>query len=124
MGNLSWQINANTGDYVLQNGSPVIDTTLKTPAYIRLKSPRTRWLYAPDNNYGSDYYLSHVRIASSSQVDDIAKRAMQPFLDTNRAQSVDVETVAAARGAIEQNITITDSVGQNYTLNLTPVGGV
>lgn len=119
-----WQIDPSTGDYVVLSGSPVEDTTILTSAYIRLKTRRTQWLYAPDTNYGSDFYKSHARILQTATLENYATKALNPLVTTNRAQSVSVATTAAQRGAIQLSAQIIDSSGQPQVLNFNPGVGV
>lgn len=118
----SWKLDPATGDYVVEGGNPVTDETLKTPAYIRLKVQRLRWLYAPSSQYGSDYYASHIRIRSTEDLEKIGNKALKPLVDDLRAKSAEVITTAAARGSVELQARIVDDLGQVEVLTFTPLG--
>lgn len=118
----SWKIDPRTGDYIMERGSPVEDDSLITPAIIRLKVQRQRWLHAPNSKYGSEFYASHVRVKTTAELEKIGSQALQPLVDDGRAQNVDVQTTAAQRGGIALNIEITNSLGQPEVLTFTPLG--
>lgn len=123
---MSWEINPHTGDYVMTNGAPIDSASLRYPAYYRLKIPRTRWMYAPDDKYGSDLYTLQKRFSSNdvTPATAIAKRALQPIVDDGRAKSVTVEFLdPAGRNDIQMAATLVDKQGKPHTLNLPPVGG-
>lgn len=112
-----------TGDYVIENGRPVQDGSLNTPAYIRLKTSRTRWLYAPDTKFGSDFYLFHRR---HLQNDDktlitVAQRALQPLIDDGRAAAIRVTQLGSDRNAWQCRAQITQANGETTPLIFRPV---
>lgn len=114
-------------DYVVDNfGNLVNDPTLKTPAYIRLKTPRQNWLLAPDKNFGSDFYLIRKNITSSdvSKYINTAERALAPLIDQNRASDVTVEIADRARHGAALSIKITDIKSENDQELFVPVGGI
>lgn len=119
----SWKIDPQTRDYVMTKGSPTQDDTLKTPAYIRLMAPRNNWLYAPNDKWGSDYYLMHKRVGDYAAVEEVATRALQPVIDDGRASDVEAVITDSQRGAAELKVNITDSSGIPEVFNFTPVGG-
>ena len=63
-----WSLDPATGDYVLNGGAPVQITNLQIPAYYRWKIKRTRWLYAPNNKYGSDFFMLKKNISSDNEI--------------------------------------------------------
>jgi phage gp46-like protein len=122
---LSWKLDSNSGDYVLNSkGNAVIDTTFATPAIIRLRAQRTQWMYAPDINWGSDYYTTTVRLNNSKLLDNIGTRALQPLVTEGLALNVQVQTVAASRINFTQQATIVENNGQQTTVNFSPVGNI
>lgn len=124
--NESWLIDPVTRDYVLDsNGNPTIDKTLKTPAYIRVKTPRTKWLYAPDEKYGSDLYLIKKNLTNgdNTAVINAEERALEPLIDQGRAVSIIAENVSQGRNYIQTKIEILDAQGEVDELLLAPVGG-
>lgn len=123
---MSWKIDPKTGDYLMTNGAPVDDPSLIYPAYYRLKTERTKWLYAPDNLYGSDFYTVKKRFSVNdvNPLNNLAKRALQPMLTDKRAKNVSATFLTpAGRNDVELSVTIVDSQGKPQTLNLPPVGG-
>ena len=120
----SWDIDPASGDYLLVDGNPVPTESLRIPAYVRLKVRRTQWLYAPDENYGSDYYTVKKRQTSreASSLEAIGARALQPMLDDGRASEIDVTAQTATRGSAGLQATILDAQGQPDQLNLQSLG--
>lgn len=121
----SWKIDPAKGDYMLDElGRPVIDVSLATPGYIRLKTHRTKWLYAPDKKYGSDFYLGKIKrdLNNTGASISIAKKALQPMLDNKSAVSVKVVSTGNTRYALEFSATIVDNKGKSEEIILNPVG--
>lgn len=120
----NWNLDPKTGDYVLIGGSPEQTNSLQIPAYIRLKTPRTRWLYAPDERYGSDFYTLQKRQTTrdSSLVETVAANALQPIVDDGRAQTIEVETTVLARNAIGLQTEILTADGSIEELTLPSLG--
>lgn len=125
----SWKIDPKSGDYVMDSSGkpqPVDDLTM--PAYYRVKIKRGQWLYAPDNNYGSDIYLIKKRFAGQdvSTLKNIIEKALQPMIDDKRAKDV----VAGASQSIQYNsrsdlamdVQIEDAQGQVQQLSLPTLG--
>lgn len=126
MKNESWKIDPRTGDYVMENGVPVPETSLRNPGFYRLKVKRTQWLYAPDSKYGSDYWTVKKRfnVIEANPLADIGEKALQPLVDDGRAQSVTVTPRASAgRNDAQLDATIVDANGEVENLNLPPVNG-
>lgn len=117
------QLDPKTGDYIIVNGRPVEDNTLNTPCYIRLKAKRTKWLYAPDTKWGSDFYLFHKRhiIADDSAMLAVGARALQPLIDNNRASSIQVTQDATSRNAFQLEALVTQQNSQATSLSFNPV---
>lgn len=111
----SWDIDPTTGDYILLNGSPVTTNSLRVPAYIRLKTKRTQWLYAPDSQYGSDFYTVQKRPAENAnqRFESIATKALQPMVDDGRASQVQADVTAIPnRNSVAMDIIVTDANGE------------
>lgn len=123
-----WEIDPTTGDYTQELGDAVLTDSLTIPAFFRLKIRRTQWLYAPNDEYGSDFYLLKKRFNGGDvgNIADVAERALQPMLDDKRAKSIDVvvdETQLALRSNSSMEIDILDAQGQVETLNLPSIRG-
>ncbi len=122
----SWQINPTSGDYVMEGGSPVPSESLTIPAYYRLKVQRGRWLHAPDDGYGSDFYLIRKRFNGGdlSGLQNIAEKALQPMIDDGRASDVEVtpnRSQQTSRNNSLLGIKIADAQGQVEELDLPPI---
>ncbi len=113
----SWKIDPSTGDYVIENGSPVETDSLTIPAYFRLKAKRGRWLNAPDTNWGSDFYTITKRPSENAnqRLENIAVSALQPLVDDGRADSVEVNVLTASRGSAGLETKIVDASGEVET---------
>lgn len=120
----SWDIDPTTGDYIMQNGAPSVTQNLSIPAYIRLKTKRTKWQYAPDSKYGSDFYLIKKRSTTndSNILEGVAAAALQPILDDGRASDIEVTTVAVALNGVGMDVDITDAQGQDNSFTLPGLG--
>lgn len=119
------EIDPVTGDYVLQGGSPKQTDSLRIPAYIRLKTQRQKWLYAPDNNYGSDLYLIRRRKTNQDTgfIEATAARAIQPMVDDGRAAAIQVTAETSYRTALGLTTDIVDAQGDIERLNIPGLGG-
>lgn len=121
--NNSWFLDPETGDYVLEDGAPVIDKGLKTPAFIRLRAKRQTWLYAPDTRWGSDYHLlkKNHSTTDTTQTVSVGNRALQPLLDDGRASEIDITIDRQSRPASRLKIGITDAQGEGEEIVLVPI---
>lgn len=106
-----WEIDPKSGDYVITQGSPTLTDALTMAAYVRLKTKRGQWLYAPDNNYGSDFYLQKKRRTNQDQtyIENVGARALTPMVNDGRAGLVDVEATEASRHGIGLSAKILDA---------------
>lgn len=120
----NWKIDPRTGDYVLEGGKPVQSNSLQEPAYFRLKTKRTQWLYAQSVDFGSDFYLLTKRQTNrdASRIETIAANALQPIADDGRASSIEIETVLVNRNAVGLQVTIEKADGQLEELILPSLG--
>lgn len=110
----NWNINPQTGDYVMDGGAPEETNSLLIPAYFRLKVQRQTWLYAPDNSYGSDFATLKKNLTtggSADRIEQVAAAAVQPIADDGRASEIVVEAKGLARHGAELQVTITDAAG-------------
>lgn len=120
----NWDLDEKTGDYVMKGGAPVETDSLRVPAYNRLKIKRTQWMYAPSENYGSDFYRLKKRQTNTdtTAVENIAARGLQPILDDARAQRIDIDFDSVARNGVGLKIKIVSSQGKSEELKLNPLG--
>lgn len=116
----SWNLDPKTGDYVMSGGAPEQTDSLTIPAYIRMKTKRTQWLYAPNSDYGADFYLVKKRRTNenASSIENIAGRALQPLIDDGRSSNISITTTDVARHGLQLETQITDARGQVETLVL------
>lgn len=120
----NWNLDPKTGDYVMENGAPEQTGSLKIPAYIRLKTRRNQWLYAPNNDYGSDYYLLRKKQANldASTIEAIGERALQPLVDDGRANEITIQTTGTTRTGIEMKTQIIDAAGEPEDITFSRLG--
>lgn len=120
----NWEIDPKTGDYVMEGGAPKQTDSLRIPAYVRLKTPRTQWLYAPDERYGSDFYTIKKRQTTrdASQIETVAANALQPIADDGRARSIEVEATQVARHGVGLETKIVEASGRLDNLSLPSLG--
>lgn len=124
MSNDSFKIDPVIRDYVMQpNGKPEIDNSLRTPAFFRLRIPRRKWLYAPDDNYGSDYYLLKKNLNSSnSSMVNIGLKALESFVDEDRAFDTEVEIVEKSRSGVGLEVKIQENINSEPETVFVPIG--
>lgn len=118
---LSWSLDPATGDYLMNsNGTPKETDSLTIPAYIRLKARRTKWLYAPDPDWGSDFYSVQKRHQpkDGSNLEAIALRALKPLIDDGRASTITVTASVQSRYGVGLETEIIDASGSPDQLNL------
>jgi phage gp46-like protein len=120
----SWQIDPKKGDYVMNLGAPVETNSLQVPAYFRLKIKRKQWLYAPDDKYGSDFYLLQKRPASNAaqKIENVAVNALQPLTDDGRASRIDVVADNFSRNGAALTATILDASGEEEIVTFPGLG--
>lgn len=121
----TWNIDPSSGDYVIDSkGKPEVVTNLKVPAYIRLKTRRGRWLYAPDDLYGSDFHLVGRKVTAKDNnlVEAIVDRALAPMISDGRASEVEQVPQEYTRHTASISINITDSQGEVEQLTFSPIG--
>lgn len=121
----SWKIDPANGDYLMgTNGAPQDTDDLKEPAYIRLKVKRNLWLYAPNNQYGSDFHLQKKRKSTqdASFYETLAERALQPIVDDGRAQSITVTALVSTRNGIGMQTDIVDARGKEEKIVVNSLG--
>lgn len=108
----------------MQSGSPKQTDSLRVPAYVRLKTPRNQWMYAPDESYGSDFHNLKKRQTTrdASQIETVAANALQPIADDGRARSIEVEATQVARHGVGLETKIAEASGRLDNLLLPSLG--
>lgn len=119
----SWKVDTSTGDYITENGAPVPTDSVSMAAYFRLKIKRNTWLYAPNNEYGSDFHLVKKRPTrgQNQSLENIADRALKPLLDSGRANNIDVSVnteIATSRSNAILDVSIEDANQKQQDLRL------
>lgn len=119
----SWDIDPKTGDYILQNGRPLTTNSLRVPSYFRLKIKRTKWMYAPDSKYGSDFYTIQKRPSDSAnqRFEATATKALQPIVDDGRALQVQADVTDNSRNGTALLVNITDATGEVEPITFDPL---
>lgn len=110
----SWALDPASGDYLVEGGNPRASTNLDVPIYIRLKTHRTKWLYAPNTQYGSDFYLNrkHQTASIGSLALNIATAAVKNLIDEGRALQIDLESNGVSRNGEGLTVTYQDKNGK------------
>jgi phage gp46-like protein len=110
----TWQMDPTIGDYVMDSGAPEQTNSLQVPAYFRMKIKRTKWMYAPDKNYGSDFYTIAKRPSENGnqRLEGVAIKALQPLVDDGRAQQVTANVTENTRNGAAMDTVIVDASGQ------------
>lgn len=119
-----WNINPTTGDYALEDGAPVETNSLQLPAYYRLKIKRGKWLYAPDNDYGCDFYTVVKRPLDNANtlLENIGAAALQPLITDGRASRIEMTVDAQNRYGVGLQCKIVDASGQVETQTFKGLG--
>lgn len=120
----TWNIDPDKKDYIMVGGSPQQTNSLQVPAYFRLKVKRNKWMYAPDSQYGSDYYTLVKRPASNSntRLENIGAVALQPLVDDGRAKSVELTVTQNVRHGTALQTSIVDASGEIETTTFKGLG--
>lgn len=100
------------------------DESLLFPAYARLKIQQNSWLYAPSNNYGSNFGVVKKRTSTtSSLLEQIATKALQPLVDEKRASLIEATAIISqSRNIAELSISINDINGGIINFDFNSVG--
>lgn len=128
-----WDRDPKTGDYVMQGGAPKQTNSLRIPAFLRLKinrreanrSPnRKGWIYAPDDRYGSGFYLirKNQTVSDRKLVEHVATEALSPLVEDGRASVINNTVTESFRHAVQMSTKITTASGQPEEALLTPIG--
>lgn len=120
----SWNIDPDKKDYVMDaNGSPVNNSDLKTPAYFRMETQRSKWLYAPNAEYGSNFYLYKKRKTASdgSLFDTLTQQALKPIVDDGRASEVITTLSSSSRFGVGFKTQIIDIQGNLEEVKFTKI---
>lgn len=120
----SWDLDPKKGDYVMTNGAPNETNSLRVPAYFRLKIKRTTWMYAPNAQYGSDFYtLKKLPPNNTGQIiENVAAQALQPLADDGRAKQIEVAAQEISRNGASLSATILDASGREETVTFPGLG--
>lgn len=120
----NWDLNPSNGDYLQSGGAPVETDSLRIPAYIRLKTRRLGWMYAPDDKYGSNFWQVKKRQTDrdTTAIENEAARAVQPIANDGRAQRIVVDFDAVSRHGVGVRLKITAANGLDDQLNLEGLG--
>jgi phage gp46-like protein len=115
-------IDPGTGDYVITKGDTVPDYTLKFPAYVRMKVQRKKWLYAPDDNYGADFYKVLKRSFNTPRVlETMTAKALQPLIDDKRATEISAFSSPQSRNMCNIEVSIVEANRSIQTFEFNPV---
>ncbi len=122
---MQWDRDPATGDYVVENGKPVNTERLTVPAYIRLKTRRDGWMYAPSSELGSEIATVQklTTTTQSTLLENLCEQALAPMVNDGRASSVLAETIDGRRGARLLNITIIDRQNEEQSFEFAAIGG-
>jgi phage gp46-like protein len=120
----NWTIDPLKRDYVMEGGAPKQTDSLLIPAYIRMKVKRKKWMYAPDDQYGSDFYLIQKNLTSqdATRVENTAANALRPLVVDGRAEEISVQAVGRSRHDVGIQTKILDARGENEETSIIPVG--
>ena len=120
-----WDVDPVSGDYLQSGGQPVQTDSLRIPTFYRWRTKRKLWLYAPDDQYGSDFHTLRRNLTSDNDVSIIERlgaNALQPMVDDGRARVIDVEVKKRDRHGLCLGAKITEARGEVEQFELTPIG--
>ncbi len=122
----TWVLDPVKRDYVMdETGAPINNSDLKTPSYIRIATPRSKWMYAPNSSYGSDFYLYNKRKVAQDVTlfEALMQDCLQPIIDDGRAGEVNVTLTQNSMNALGFETAITDIQGKIQEVSFDPIGG-
>lgn len=106
-------LNPQTGGYVTNESAQSIENEM----YIRLVTPLGS--YWADKTLGSrlhelrrSKHLPHIAVLAKQY----AEQALQPVMDSKRAQSIDISAATAQRGWLKLHIAAVNAAGRTVTL--------
>lgn len=115
-------IDPRTGDYEIEKGDTVPDYSLQFAAYVRMKVQRKRWLYAPDDKYGADFYKVQKRSFNTPRVlETMTSKALQPLIDDKRATEITAFSKPQARNMCNIEVSIIEANRTLQTFEFNPV---
>lgn len=121
---LSTFIQAETHDYILQNGSYQISNILLTEAYTRIVTPLGSYQFDPTFGCELPTYFNTRAKLTSEFVTNTVNNALQPMISDNRAISVETVVTAITNNAVFFYVDITDNESNTYNLPLNFVGTI
>jgi phage gp46-like protein len=118
----SWSIDPATRDYRSAQGEPVPDTSLNVPIYVRLRTPRGGWMYAPDAKYGSTLdRVAKQNNQTPTLIANVMRDALKPLLESKRATTIVVSNVSSRRFREETRIDYITRAGEASTFTIDPL---
>lgn len=116
-----------TGDYVEDEstGKPTTTEGLGPAIRTRIRAHRGRWMYAPNPEWGSDFYAYKKKKSIDFRDglgESIATKALEPLVNDGRADNIEVETQFSNRGGVAYGVRLLDRKKRvEYTVT-TPIG--
>ncbi len=115
-----------TGDYKMDAaGKPILTESLAPACRARVRGHRTKWMHAPDSEWGSDMYTYLKRKSvdfKDGLGESIVSRALQPLQDDGRIDNLEVQTTAAQRGGVAFGVKFLDRQKREELPVTIPVG--
>src|SRR4051812_33209127 len=119
-----WDRDPKTGDYVMAGGAPKQTDSLTVPAFVRLKTPRKGWLYAPDDKWGSDFATvkKNRSTVDPGLYESLGTSALAPLIEDGRADQVSCVVVDRDRHGVQLDVKIEQANGEVEQVVLSPIG--
>lgn len=116
------KIDAQTGDYTIQDGEFVESTGIESQVVIRLRTPRGSFIPNPD--FGNRLYtLRKAGTDLQRRVPAFVAEALQDLVDRGSIRNVVTDEVSVSGGRISYRVTYEDTSGTRNVVNLsTSVG--
>ena len=114
-----------TGDYTVTDGKPDLTDSLAPACRARVRGHRTRWLYKPDDDWGSDLYSYRKKKSVDFRDglgESIVLKALQPLEEDLRADNIEVETQFSKRGGVAFAVNLLDLQRREELPVTIPVG--
>lgn len=123
MSNISITIDTVTKDYIPLNGQIQNSNQLEAQIYQLIQTPKTKWLYAPDSNYGSDFYtlLNQRQRLSKSQILQLVTSALDPLTSTGELTLTSLTVPVLTLGTVNIDIEGVDSSGEKVKFTINPL---
>lgn len=123
MSNISITLNPKTRDYVPLNGQIQNSNQLECQIYQLLMTPQTKWLYAPNAQYGSflSTLLNQRQTITKNKIIELVTTALLPITSTGEFTLSSLTVPVFTLGTVLISIEGVDSSGNPVLFSIDPL---